>query len=57
MFLTFRIIVELEVGNCKKLIVIHNYDNTITNLINRSVNIWNSLNNDIIKYIYICFIF
>ena len=39
-------------GNCKKLNVIHNSDNTITNLINnRSVNIWNSLNNDIIKSI------
>ena len=37
-------------GNCKKLNVIHNYDNTIKNIINiRSVNIWNSLNNDIIK--------
>ena len=34
-------------GNCKKLNVIHNYDNTITNIINN--NIWNSLNNDIIK--------
>ena len=39
-------------GNCKKLNVIHNYDNTIKNIINnRSVNIWNSLNNDIIKYV------
>ena len=37
-------------GNYKKLNVIHNYDNTIKNIINnRSVNIWNSLNNDIIK--------
>ena len=37
-------------GNCKKLNVIHNYDNTIKHIINnRSVNIWNSLNNDIIK--------
>ena len=37
-------------GNCKKLNVIHNYDNTIKNIINnRSVNIWNSLNNVIIK--------
>ena len=36
--------------NCKKLNVIHNYDNTINNIINnRSVTIWNSLNNDIIK--------
>ena len=36
-------------GNCKKLNVIHNYDNTIKNIINnRSVNIWNLLNNDII---------
>ena len=36
--------------NFKKLNVIHNYDNTIKNIINnRSVNIWNSLNNDIIK--------
>ena len=32
--------------------VIHNYDNTIKNIINyRSVNIWNSLHNDIIKYV------
>ena len=38
-------------GNCKKLNVIHIYDNTIKNIINnRSVNIWNSLNNDIMKY-------
>ena len=37
-------------GNCKKLNTIHNYDNTIKNIINnRSVNICNSLNNDIIK--------
>ena len=37
-------------GNCTKLNVIHDYDNTINNIINnRSVNIWNSLNNDIIK--------
>ena len=37
-------------NNCKKLNVIHNYDNTIKNIINnRSVNIWNSLNNDIIQ--------
>ena len=36
-------------GNCKKLNVIHNYDKTIKNINNRSVNIWNSLNNDIIK--------
>ena len=37
-------------GNCKKLNVIHNYDNTIKNIINNlSDNIWNSLNNDIIK--------
>ena len=38
-------------GNCKKLNVIHNSDNSILkNIINnRSVNIWNSLNNDIIK--------
>ena len=37
-------------GNCKQLNAIHNYDNKIKNIINnRSVNIWNSLNNDIIK--------
>ena len=37
-------------GNCKKLNVMHNSDNSIKNIINnRSVNIWNSLNNDIIK--------
>ena len=37
-------------GNCKILNVIHNYDNIIKNIINnRSVNIWKSLNNDIIK--------
>ena len=37
-------------GNCKKLNVIHNSDNTIKNIINnRLVNIWNSLNNDILK--------
>ena len=41
-------------GNCKKLNVIHNYDNTIKNIINnRSVNIWNSLNNDIIKSVFV----
>ena len=41
-------------GNCKKLNVIHNYDKTIKNIINnRSVNIWNSLNNYIIKYVSI----
>ena len=40
--------------NCKKLNVIHNYDNTIKNIINNiSVNIWNSLYNDIIKSIYV----
>ena len=38
------------IGNCKQLNVIHNYDNTITNIINnRSVYIWNSLNNNLIK--------
>ena len=47
--LTFRIIVELKVI-VKKLNVIHNYDNIINN---RSVNIWNSLNNDIIKSVSI----
>ena len=31
-------------GNCKKLNVIHNYDNIVINIINnRSVNTWNSL--------------
>ena len=41
-------------GNCKELNVIHNYDNTITNIINnRSVNIWNSLHNDIITTVYV----
>ena len=38
-------------GNCKQLNVIHNYDNTIKNIINNRFNIWNSLNNDIIKYV------
>ena len=48
-------------GICKKLNVIHNYEYiyslyTITNLINnRSVNIWNSLNYDIIKSISVSF--
>ena len=38
------------IGNCKQLNVIHNYDNTINNIINnRSVNIYNSLNNYIIQ--------
>ena len=37
-------------GNCKTLNVIHTYDNTTKIIINnRSFNIWNSLNNDIIK--------
>ena len=45
-------------NNCrtryKKLNVIHNYDNTITNIINnRLVNVWNSLNNDIVKSVSI----
>ena len=35
--------------NCNKLNVIHNYDNIIKYIIiNRSVNIFNSLNNNII---------
>ena len=43
-------------GNCKKLNVIHNYDNTIKNIINNiSVNIWNSLNNGIIKYVSVLY--
>ena len=34
-------------GNCKKLNVLHNYDNIVINIINnRSVNTCNSLNND-----------
>ena len=43
-------------GNCKKLNVIglHNYNNAIKNIINnRLVNICNSLNNDIIKSVYV----
>ena len=40
--------------NCKNLNVIHNYDNTVKNIINnRSDNIWNSLNSDIIKYVFV----
>ena len=39
-------------SNCEKLNIIHNYDNTIKNIINnRSVNICNSLNNDMIQSI------
>ena len=38
-------------GNCKKINIIHNYNNTIINLINNtSLNIWNFLYIDIIKY-------
>ena len=52
--LTFRIIVR---GNCKQLNVIHNYDNTIKNIINnRLVNIWNSINNDIIKSVSVSYL-
>ena len=43
-------------GNCKKLNVMHNYDNTITNIINNiPVNIWNSLNNYIIQSVYVSY--
>ena len=43
-------------GNCKKLNVTHNYDNTIKNIINnRSVNICNSLNTVIIKSVSVSY--
>ena len=39
-------------GNCKQLNLIHNYNNAIKNIINnRSVNIWNSLNNNMTEYV------
>ena len=44
-------------GNYKKVNVIHNYDNIIKNIINnRLVNIWNSLNNNIIKSVYVSYL-